>query len=84
MRRLSPNRESCLPCTLYPYRIYFMSFQSFSTLAFELQLNAKIVMESLIFSSLTVLVGGFLPAMSLPHEYCGCSEGDIGKICAIP
>jgi ABC-type lipoprotein release transport system permease subunit len=41
----------------------FMSFQSFSTLAFKFQLNAKIVMESLIFSSLMGLIGGFLPAI---------------------
>jgi len=41
----------------------FMSFQSFSTLAFKFQLNAKIVMESLMFSSLMGLVGGFLPAI---------------------
>ncbi len=41
----------------------FMSFQSFSTLAFKFQLNAKIVLESLIFSSLMGLIGGFLPAI---------------------
>jgi putative ABC transport system permease protein len=41
----------------------FMSFQSFSTLAFKFQLNVKIVLESLIFSSLMGLVGGFLPAI---------------------
>lgn len=41
----------------------FMSFQSFSTLAFKFQLSMKIVSESLIFSSLMGLAGGFLPAI---------------------
>lgn len=41
----------------------FMSFQSFSTLAFKFKLSTKIVVEALIFSSLMGLVGGFLPAI---------------------
>ncbi|PKN72265.1 MAG: multidrug ABC transporter permease [Deltaproteobacteria bacterium HGW-Deltaproteobacteria-10] len=41
----------------------FMSFQSFSTFAFKFKLSVQIVMESLIFSSLMGLAGGFLPAI---------------------
>jgi putative ABC transport system permease protein len=41
----------------------FMSFQSFSTLAFTFQLSMKIVVQALIFSSLMGFIGGFLPAL---------------------
>jgi ABC-type lipoprotein release transport system permease subunit len=41
----------------------FMSFQSFSTLAFSFKLSAKIIIEGLLFSTFMGFIGGFLPAI---------------------
>jgi ABC-type lipoprotein release transport system permease subunit len=41
----------------------FMSFQSFSTLAFNFKLSARIIIEGLLFSTFMGFIGGFLPAI---------------------
>jgi ABC-type antimicrobial peptide transport system permease subunit len=41
----------------------FMSFQSFSTLAFTFKLSARIIIEGLLFSTFMGFIGGFLPAI---------------------